>query len=85
MSSVTCPATQEDLEFRRAFLGAASVEHLCKSIIMVNTRAPAAITDCSNALHSKYYLVIVQVITGIILSMISKCPCALCDGGKPPD
>ena len=51
---------QEGLEFRRACLGAQSVEHLCKSIIMVNTRAPAAITDCSNPLHSKYYLIIVQ-------------------------
>lgn len=85
MLSVTCPPTQEDLEFRRAFLGAASVEHLCKSIIMVNTRAPADITDCSNALHSKYYLVIVQVITRLILSTTSKRYCALCNSGIPPD
>ncbi|XP_074559434.1 uncharacterized protein LOC141815383 [Curcuma longa] len=48
------------LEARRDILEAASVEHLCKSIVLVNTQAPANITDCSNPNNSKYYVVVIQ-------------------------
>ncbi|EFN50638.1 hypothetical protein CHLNCDRAFT_28906, partial [Chlorella variabilis] len=62
------------LEFRRGVVGAASVHHLCKSIVMENTRAhpsggrlPGAggaavrrLTDCSDPNNSKYYLVVIQ-------------------------
>lgn len=48
------------LEARRGILEAASVEHLCKSIVLVNTQAPANITDCSNPNNSKYYVVVIQ-------------------------
>ncbi|WOG86269.1 hypothetical protein DCAR_0205470 [Daucus carota subsp. sativus] len=47
------------LELRRDALCAASVHHLCKSIVMVNTRAPSNVTDCSNRNLSKYYVIIV--------------------------
>lgn len=43
------------LEFRRAVLGAASVQHLCKSIIMENTRVAGDEPGVT-----KYWLVVVQ-------------------------
>ncbi|KHN09807.1 hypothetical protein glysoja_017108, partial [Glycine soja] len=39
---------------------AASVHHLCKSIVLVNTQAPANVVDCSDRKNSKYYVVVVQ-------------------------
>ncbi|XP_072958049.1 uncharacterized protein [Typha angustifolia] len=50
------------LEARREILAAPSVEHLCKSIVLVNTQAGASITDCSNPNNSKYYVVVIQYI-----------------------
>lgn len=44
----------------RDVLGAASVFHLCKSIVFENTKAPPDVVDCSNPRNSKYYLVITQ-------------------------
>ncbi|CAI9095866.1 OLC1v1031895C2 [Oldenlandia corymbosa var. corymbosa] len=48
------------LEARRDVLGAASIHHICKSIVLVNNRAPAHVTDCSDRNNSKYYVAIVQ-------------------------
>ncbi|KAF5729861.1 hypothetical protein HS088_TW20G00226 [Tripterygium wilfordii] len=48
------------LESRREILGAASVDHLCKSIVLVNTQAPSNVVDCSDRNYSKYYIVVVQ-------------------------
>ncbi|URD88316.1 Phosphoribosyl transferase domain [Musa troglodytarum] len=48
------------IEVRRDILGAPSVEHLCKSIVLVNTQALAGITDCSDRNNSKYYVVVIQ-------------------------
>ncbi|KAL3647288.1 hypothetical protein CASFOL_008256 [Castilleja foliolosa] len=48
------------LEARRDILDAASIHHLCKSIVLVNTQAPPDVIDCSNRNYSKYYLVVVQ-------------------------
>ncbi|KAM7273195.1 hypothetical protein ACFE04_027859 [Oxalis oulophora] len=48
------------LESRRDVLSAASVYHLCKSIVLVNTQAPANVVDCTHPNNSKYYVVIVQ-------------------------
>ncbi|XWS61972.1 hypothetical protein CRYUN_Cryun07bG0170700 [Craigia yunnanensis] len=47
-------------ESRRDVLGAASVHHLCKSIVLVNTQAQSNIIDCSDRKNSKYYVVVVQ-------------------------
>ncbi|GMN32730.1 hypothetical protein TIFTF001_003815 [Ficus carica] len=48
------------LEARRDALAAASVDHLCKSIVLVNTQAQSNVTDCSDRNNSKYYVVVVQ-------------------------
>lgn len=45
----------QDLEFRRRVLGAPSIDHLCKSIVMENTKV-----DGSDPNIVKYWLVIVQ-------------------------
>ncbi|KFK26533.1 hypothetical protein AALP_AA8G261300 [Arabis alpina] len=48
------------LESRRNVLAASSVDHLCKSIVLVNTQASSNILDCSDRNNSKYYVVVVQ-------------------------
>ncbi|KAL4027012.1 hypothetical protein IC575_015463 [Cucumis melo] len=48
------------LEARRDVLDAASIDHLCKSIVLVNTQAPSHVVDCSDRNNSKYYIVVVQ-------------------------
>ncbi|XP_068635774.1 uncharacterized protein [Aristolochia californica] len=48
------------LEYRRDVLGASSIDHLCKSIVMVNTQAHASVNDCSDRNNSKYYIVVIQ-------------------------
>ena len=50
----------QPLEFRMACVGAASTGHLCKSMIMENTRAHPSVDGWSNPLNSRYYVVIVQ-------------------------
>lgn len=51
---------QQGLEFRRNVLGAASIQHLCKSIIMENTHAHPDVKGWEDPHNSKYYLVVVQ-------------------------
>jgi len=62
ISSVTkvCPDEyyKQTLEWRRDLLGAPHVDHLCKSVIMQNTKCKH--TNYDDWLDSKYYLVIVQ-------------------------
>lgn len=48
------------LESRRDVLAAASIHHLCKSIVLVNTQAQSNVVDCSDRNNSKYYVVVVQ-------------------------
>ncbi|XP_009606748.1 uncharacterized protein LOC107803140 isoform X1 [Nicotiana tabacum] len=48
------------LEARRDIVSASSIQHLCKSIVLVNTQAASNITDCSDRNNSKYYVVVVQ-------------------------
>ncbi|KAG0472621.1 hypothetical protein HPP92_014040 [Vanilla planifolia] len=50
------------LEERKEILGAASVHHLCKSIVMVNTQASANVIDCSDPNNSKFYIVVMQYV-----------------------
>lgn len=45
------------LEYRRSCVGAASVDHLCKALIMENTRAHPSVDGWSDPRNSKYYLV----------------------------
>lgn len=51
----------QPLEFRRSCLKAASIDHLCKSIIMENTKAHPSVDGWSDPNNSKYYVVILQV------------------------
>ncbi|KAI5417471.1 hypothetical protein KIW84_042179 [Lathyrus oleraceus] len=44
------------LEARRNTLSAASVHHLCKSIVLVNTQAPSDVVDCSDRNNSNIVL-----------------------------
>ncbi|MEW5318809.1 MAG: hypothetical protein WDW38_009996 [Sanguina aurantia] len=59
---VRAPADYYDhpLEFRTQCLQATSVHHLCKSMIMENTRAPETVDGFSDPNNSRYYTVIVQ-------------------------
>ncbi|CAN6579427.1 unnamed protein product [Malus baccata var. baccata] len=54
------------LDARRNALRAASIHHLCKSIVLVNTQAQSSVVDCSDRNNSKYYVVVVQVI-GVVV------------------
>lgn len=49
------------LDYRRRCLAAPSVDHLCKSIVMENTRAHPSVDGFTNPCNSKYYVVIIQV------------------------
>ena len=59
------PYYEKPLEFRAERVGAASRDHLCKTMVMENTRAPDDVTDCSNPKLSKYYMVLVQYTAAI--------------------
>ena len=48
---------QEDLEVRRSCLQAASIQHLCKSLVFENPRLPAE----HEHQEFRHYLVLVQV------------------------
>ena len=51
----------QPLEFRRDCLAASSTDHLCKSIIMENTRVHPSVQGWEDPHNSKYYVVILQV------------------------
>jgi hypothetical protein len=59
------PYYDKPLDFRAQRVGAASVEHMCKTMVMENTRAPKDVVDCSEPKLSKYYMVLVQYCANI--------------------
>ncbi|KAL9246823.1 hypothetical protein vseg_020314 [Gypsophila vaccaria] len=71
------------LEFRRDILGAASIHHLCKSIVLVNTQAPSHIVDCSNRNNSKYYIVVVQYTARFSADLVKNYLYSINDGKVP--
>ncbi|XP_078440572.1 ybaK/aminoacyl-tRNA synthetase-associated domain-containing protein [Wolffia australiana] len=71
------------LEYRMECLNAHSIDHLCKSIVMINTQAPAHITDCSDRLNSKYYVVVIQYTAKLNAENIKNYLSNL-NGGKIP-
>ncbi|KAI4377907.1 hypothetical protein MLD38_015463 [Melastoma candidum] len=71
------------LEERRRILGADSVDHLCKSIVMVNTQAPPNITDCSDRNNSKYYVIVVQYTARLNAEALKAYLYSLNDGKIP--
>ncbi|XP_075517952.1 uncharacterized protein LOC142552176 isoform X1 [Primulina tabacum] len=68
------------LEARRDVLSAASIHHLCKSIVLVNTQAPSDVTDCGDRNYSKYYVVIVQYTARFNAESVKNFLYALNDG-----
>ncbi|XP_065857906.1 uncharacterized protein [Euphorbia lathyris] len=68
------------LETRREVLSASSVDHLCKSIVLVNTQAPSNVTDCSDRNYSKYYIVVVQYTARFNAETVKNYLYALNDG-----
>ncbi|KAL0224198.1 hypothetical protein P9112_003588 [Eukaryota sp. TZLM1-RC] len=55
-----CPSDYYDwpLSQRQSYLNAPSIDHLCKTLLMVNTRC--IYDDCSHPHNSKYYAIVVQ-------------------------
>ncbi|XVE65061.1 hypothetical protein DITRI_Ditri07aG0152200 [Diplodiscus trichospermus] len=68
------------LESRRDVLGAASVHHLCKSIVLVNTQAQSNVIDCTDRNNSKYYVVIVQYTARFNAETVKNFLCAINNG-----
>lgn len=66
---------EKDLEFRREVLDAPSVHHLCKSIIMENTRCPPSNSSCMENEEGivKYWLVIVQYSSRLDSEILRTC------------
>ena len=48
------------LQQRAALVAAASVNHMCKTVVFENTKATVA--DCQDPFHSRFYAVIVQYV-----------------------
>jgi prolyl-tRNA editing enzyme YbaK/EbsC (Cys-tRNA(Pro) deacylase) len=57
---------EQPLEFRMEVCKASSIHHLCKALIMVNTRAAENCQGWSDPTFSQYYLVIIQYSKGRI-------------------
>lgn len=71
------------LEARRDILGASSIDHLCKSIVLVNTQARSDVTDCSDRNNSKYYVVVVQYTARFNAETVKNFLYSLNDGKIP--
>ncbi|XP_052170705.1 uncharacterized protein LOC127786949 isoform X2 [Diospyros lotus] len=71
------------LEARRDVLGAFSVDHLCKSIVLVNTQAPSNVIDCSDHNNSKYYVVVIQYIARFNAETVKNFLYSLNNGNIP--
>lgn len=54
---------------KRDFIGANSIETLCKSIIVENTECIS--TNCDNPANSKYYCIIIQYTTRYIYTQLA--------------
>lgn len=79
---VRAPADYYDrpLEFRMEVCKAASIHHLCKALIMVNTRAPETCKGWHDPTFSQYYLVIVQYSARLHTDKLNKFVHALAAG-----
>ena len=59
------PYYEKPLEFRAERLNAPSVHHLCKTMVMENTRAPEELQKIDDPRASKYFMVLVQYTASI--------------------
>ncbi|KAK9120639.1 hypothetical protein Syun_018256 [Stephania yunnanensis] len=71
------------IESRREILTAHSIDHICKSIVLVNTQAQASVTDCSDRNNSKYYVVVVQYTARFNAESVKKFLYSLNNGKIP--
>eukprot|EP01028_Stygiella_incarcerata_P005596 TRINITY_DN234_c0_g4_i1.p1 TRINITY_DN234_c0_g4~~TRINITY_DN234_c0_g4_i1.p1 ORF type:complete len:282 (+),score=96.56 TRINITY_DN234_c0_g4_i1:81-926(+) len=60
----------EPLSWRQNALGAHSIDHLCKSIILENTHCIHS--DCHDRLNSRYYCVILQYVSKLSSEKIAR-------------
>ncbi|KAI6707344.1 hypothetical protein NL676_010306 [Syzygium grande] len=74
---------ERSYEERQRILGAHSIDHLCKSIVMVNTQAPSTVIDCKDRNNSKYYVVVVQYTARLNAEALKNYLYALNDGKVP--
>lgn len=54
------------LQQRALLVGAASADHMCKTVVFENTKASVA--DCQDPFHSRFYAVIVQYTSEVSMS-----------------
>lgn len=59
------PYYEKPLEFRAERLKAPSMHHLCKTMVMENTRAPEELSKIDDPRASKYFMVLVQYTASI--------------------
>ncbi|KAJ7553399.1 hypothetical protein O6H91_06G096400 [Diphasiastrum complanatum] len=57
---------------RRDILGAASIHHLCKSIVMVNSQVHESVKDCTDRNNSKYYVIVIQYVARLHAEKVKK-------------
>ncbi|KAI3409647.1 uncharacterized protein J3R85_019036 [Psidium guajava] len=74
---------ERSYEERQRILGAHSIDHLCKSIVMVNTQAPSTVIDCKDQNNSKYYVVVVQYTARLNAEALKNYLYELNDGKVP--
>jgi prolyl-tRNA editing enzyme YbaK/EbsC (Cys-tRNA(Pro) deacylase) len=72
----------EPLAFRAQCVKAPSVEHMCKTICMENTKCTN--TDCGDPINSRWYLVVVQYTARLSQQKLEKYLHALNNGPKHP-
>ncbi|KAI4364856.1 hypothetical protein MLD38_020892 [Melastoma candidum] len=60
-----------------------SIDHLCKSIVVVNTQASPNVTDCSNRNNSKYFVTVVQYTARVNAEALKAYLYSLDDGKIP--
>lgn len=59
------PYYDKPIELRAQRLNAPSVDHLCKTMVMENTRAPEELLSIDDPRASKYFMVLVQYTSSI--------------------
>jgi len=63
---------EKPLEWRRDVLNAFSVHHLCKTIVVENTRASPEVKGCEDRNNSRYYAVVVQYVARFNAEKMAK-------------
>ena len=72
LARITGPYYDKPLPFRAQRVGADSIHHLCKTMVMENTRLPAELQSSGDPRVSKYYMVLVQYSAAIDTQKLGK-------------